>query len=109
MTRHGDLVLSFCKITLDVTVIGTIYGHFTRDMASDSVVIENAISDHAIPEAVTNWPYCGDLGSVPGQFTHVGFVVDKMGLGQIFFLNTSFLIYHDHSISAPFISKLEVS
>lgn len=47
-------MLNFCKITLDVTVTGTIYGRFAHDMAGDSVVIENVISDHTIPEAVTN-------------------------------------------------------
>lgn len=45
MIRHGDSVLYFCKITLDVTVIGTIYRHFARDVASDYVVSENVILD----------------------------------------------------------------
>ena len=91
-------------------MIGTIYGRFICDMASDSVVSENVLSDRAIPEAVTNWPYCGDLGSVPGQLHACGICGRQSGTGtDFFFLNTSFLLYHDHSISAPFISKLKVS
>ena len=80
-------------------------------MASDSAVSENIISDPAIPEAVTNWPYCGDLGSVPGQLHACGICGRQSGTGIDFFFlqNTSLLLSDDHSISATFISKLKVS
>jgi hypothetical protein len=93
-------------------VIGTVsirdYCHFTCDMASDSVVSENVISDRAVPEANTRRPYCGDLGSVPGQLHACGICGRQRGTGTDFFF-PPFLLYHDHSNSAPFSSKLIVS
>ena len=70
-------------------MIGTVcicnYGNFTCDMASDSVVRENVTSDRAIPEAVTNWPYSGDLGSVPGHLHAFGICGRQSGNGTDFF------------------------
>jgi len=72
-------------------VIGTVsiydYGHFTRDTASDSAVSENVISDCTMHESNTHWPYCGDLGSVPGQLHAYAICGRQSGTGTDFFSN----------------------
>jgi hypothetical protein len=54
-------------------------------MASDSVVSENVVSGCTISEADTHWPYCGGLGSVPGQLYACGIRRRQSGTGTDFF------------------------
>lgn len=108
---YEHLVMSFSCICLIYREVSLMIQHSlktqktiiweTRAVKTWKLISQSYFKVSAMAQAVSCWPLAGRPGFLPGP-VHVGFMIEKVAVGQVFLVVLKLYPASYHSISSPY-------